>query len=262
MELKMNNPLSMGGNFSVFSQKNKSEDEKSLIDLKENWKSGGNKCSFPVKIFVINRTERSDRMEQFTKSNELLYQNFEVIRFEASTPNLNLKTVTDAIFDSFYRCIKEAEDECIIIMEDDAYLAEGALEKIKKSWEHLPEDWDILIGNHYFFGKIEILSDHLAKPVERASTLNFSIIRKTIVPKIEENITKREIPSLNDFDHFITSREIPINNFTIWPMVSREIPSFSDHKGKNLNSLYKIRENAYKYLFIDQEKFYHSIEGW
>lgn len=259
----MNNPLgSSFGNFRIISLKNREKDERSLIDKRSEFKPGGNPCKFPSKIFVINKSERTDRWERFKKANESLMEKFEVGRWEASSPNRNIPTVVDAIFDSFYQCIKSSPDECIIIMEDDSYLAEGALEKIQRAWEDLPEDWDILIGNHYFFGSMEILTDNLAKPVERASTINFSIIRKTILPKIEENLHQRSAPSIGDFDHFVTSPSVPINNFTVWPMVSREFPSFSDHKQKNLDSAQKIRENAFKYLFVDQDKYYSSLEGW
>ena len=259
----MNNPLgSSFGNFRGISQKNKEADEKCLIDGRSEFIPGGNPCQFPTKIFVINRQEREDRWNKFRSVNESLFQKFEVVRWEASSPGSGLKTVVDAIFDSFYRCIKSSPDECIIVMEDDAYLAEGGLEKIGKAWKDLPEDWDILIGNHYFFGSMKIVSDHLAKPTDRASTINFSIIRKTIIPKIEENLHQRSVPSIRDFDHFVTSSTVPINNFTVWPMVSREVPSFSDNKQKNLDSVHKIRENAFKYLFVDQDQYYSSLEGW
>jgi hypothetical protein len=258
----MNNPIYSGNpSFKILSEKNRKLDESSLKIAKKNWNLGGNKCQFPSKVFVINRSERPDRMGKFKEYNRLVYENFEVIRFEASVPNLKIKTTTDAIFDSFYRCILDSPDECICVMEDDAYIVGGSIEKIKKSWEELPEDWDILIGNHYFFGSIEILSENLAKPTSRASSANFIIVRKTIIPKINDNIHKREIQSINDFDHFVTSELVPINNFTIWPMVSREYPSFSDHKGKELDSSHKIRENSFKYLFIDQEEFYTSLES-
>ena len=109
---------------------------------------------------------------------------------------------------------------------------------------------------------MKILTDHLAKPVDRASTANFIVVRKTTLPKILENIDLRGIESIRDFDHFVTSDQVPVNNYTVWPMISREIASFSNHKGKDLDSSMKIKENSYKYLFIDQEKFYSSLEGW
>jgi hypothetical protein len=55
---------------------------------------------------------------------------------------------------------------------------------------------------------------------------------------------------------------VPVNNYTVWPMISREIASFSDHRQKNLDSATKIRENAFKYKFIDGDKYYSSLEGW
>lgn len=45
-------------------------------------------------------------------------------------------------------------------------------------------------------------------------------------------------------------------------MVSREIPSFSDHRQKHLDAAIRIRENAFKYKFIDGDKYYSSLEGW
>jgi len=259
----MNNPLGTSfGDFKIRSIKNKQEDEKSILDGRSSFTIGGNPCPFPTKAFVIHKSEREDRWERFKTSNQSLFEEFDVHQWEASTPNSRLPEVVDAIFDSFLRCIQNSPDETIIVMEDDSYLAEGGIEKIKQAWGDLPEDWDILVGNHYFFGTLNVLSDHLAKPTGRASTVNFTVIRRTIIPKIEENLSRRETPSLRDFDHFVTSELIPINNFTVWPMVSREFPSFSDHKGRMLDSSHKIRENAFKYLFVDQDSYYSSLEGW
>ena len=259
----MNNPLGTSfGNFRLRSARNKDEDEKCILDERSSFIPGGNLCPFPTKVYVIHRSEREDRWERFKSSNRELFDTFDVFPWEASTPNHQIPTVVDAIFESFTSCIKNSPDESIIIMEDDCYLAEGGIEKIKRAWEDLPSDWDILIGNHYFFGSIRVLSNHLAKPIERGSTTNLVVVRRTIIPKIEENLSKRESPYLRDFDHYVTSEEIPINNFTVWPMVSREFSSFSDHKGKFLDSALKIREHAFKYLFIDQESYYSSLEGW
>jgi hypothetical protein len=155
------------------------------------------------------------------------------------------------------------KEEVIIMMEDDAYLAEGGLEKLRLAWEDLPEDWDVLVGNHYFFGQIEVLTDHLAKPVGRASTANFGVFRKTCLQKIKDHQGLRDsYPIIRDFDHYVTSDMVPVNNYTVWPMISREIASFSDHRQQNLDSATKIRENAFKYKFIDGDKYYSSLEGW
>ena len=259
----MNNPLGFsGGEFRLRSLKNKEQDEKSLITRRI--KLGGNPCSFPTKICVINRKDRQDRWENFCIMNSDLMSSFDVQRWVATTINHEITSVVDAIFDSFLSCLKKSfeTEETIIIMEDDAYLADGGREKLLSCWKDLPGDWDVLIGNHYWFYEMEILTDHLAKPKGRASTANFIVARKTILPKILENLSHRGNPSTNDFDHFITCDEVPVNNYTVWPMISREISSYSDHKGKNLDSSMKIRENAYKYLFVDQEKYYPSIEGW
>ena len=261
----MNNPLSFpSGNFKLLSLRNKLEDEKSIIDLRgENNIFSKNSCPFPSRVYVINREDRPDRWESFCSNNQEIFERFEVIRWGATTTGHQIPEVVDAIFDSFLKCIEYSskQDETFIVMEDDAYLAEGGIEKLKKSWEDLPLDWDVLIGNHYLFYQIEVLTDHLAKPVGRASTANFLVLRNTILPKITENQgIRRGNPSIRDFDHFITSEMVPINNYTVWPMISREIPSYSDHQGKIFDSSFKIRENSFKYLFVDQEKYYSSLE--
>jgi GR25 family glycosyltransferase involved in LPS biosynthesis len=264
----MNNPLgSSFGGFRLKSLKNKIEDEKSISDLRGQIDLGPkNKCPFPTKVFVINRSEREDRLEKFKANNSELYQTFDVQRWEAVTPGFRPGSdVVDAIFQSFVTCMEFGFDkeESIIIMEDDAYLAKGGIEKLREAWKDLPDDWDVLIGNHYFFGLMEILTDNIAKPTDRASTANFGVYRKSILQKIKdyegsrnENLFKR------DFDHFLTSDTVPINNYTVWPMISREISSFSDHKGKELNMVSRIRENSYKYRFVDEEEYYSSLEGW
>lgn len=261
----MNNPLGpFGQSFRLMSLKNKSKDEESIIDSRKNGRiKGGNLAKFPKKIYVINKEDRIDRWESFCSINSSLFSQFEVLKWKATVGQENVPVV-DAIFESFISCMKKSfeGEECVIIMEDDAYLARGGMEKLLKCWEDLPEDWDVLIGNHYYFGKMEVLTDHLAKPQDRASTANFIVARKTVLPKILENLDQRGNQSIRDFDHFITSDLIPINNYTVWPMISREISSYSDHNGKMLDSSIRIRENAYKYLFIDQEEYYPSLKGW
>ena len=263
----MNNPLgSAFGNFKIRSQKNREEDEKSILDRRsEKLIKGKNPCQFPKKIFVINLSSRPDRWEEFKARNFYLLNEFDVQRWEATPTSLSCPNVVDAIFGSFISCMENAflEDEVVAIMEDDAYLAEGGIDKLRFAWQDLPQDWDVLIGNHYFFGHIEILTDHLAKPTGRASTLNFCVIRKSCLQKARDHGGLRNsIPSIRDIDHYFTSELVSINNYTVWPMVSREIPSFSDHKQKMLDSAVKIRENAFKYKFVDQDKYYSSLEGW
>lgn len=264
----MNNPLgSYSGGFRLKSLKNKVEDEKSIVDLRGQVNlDSKNKCPFPTKVFVINRTEREDRLEKFKVNNPELYQIFDVQRWEAVTPGFRPGAdVVDAIFQSFVTCMEFgfAEDESIIIMEDDAYLAKGGIEKLREAWKDLPDDWDVLIGNHYHFGIMEVLTDHIAKPTDRASTANFGVYRRPILQKIKDNEESRNgSPFKKDFDHFITSNTVPVNNYTVWPMISREIPSFSDHKGKELDVTGRIRENSFKFRFVDEDTYYSSLEGW
>lgn len=262
----MNNPLSSSqSDFRLKSLKNKEEDERSLLDLKnQSLILPGNPCSFPKTIRVINSTSREDRWQRFNEINSRLFLDFDVQRWGSTLPGPSFPEVADAIFRSFCLCLEESfkTSESVIIMEDDAYLAEGGIDKLRMAYQDLPSDWDVLIGNHYFFGQMRILSDHLAKPSPGGSTLNFAVFRNTILPKIEANKHRRGRPDLKDFDHFLTSEEIPINNYTVWPMISREFPSFSDHKKKNLDSTIRIRENAFKYRFIDQDSYYPSLEGW
>ena len=263
----MNNPLAASfGDFKIRSQKNKEEDEKSILDRRtEKLITGGNPCPFPTKVFVINMSSRPDRWEGFESRNSELFREFEVQRWEATITTTTSPNVVDAIFGSFMRCMEETfgKEEVIIMMEDDAYLAEGGLEKLRLAWEDLPGDWDVLVGNHYFFGQIEVLTDHLAKPVVRASTANFGVFRKTCLQKIKDHQGLRDsYPTIRDFDHYVTSDMVPVNNYTVWPMISREIASFSDHRQRHLDAATRIRENAFKYKFIDGDKYYSSLEGW
>lgn len=263
----MIHPLfSTPGNLKLTAKKNKEEDEKLLLDSRGSFSAAGrNRCKFPTKVYVINKPERVDRWEKFCSSNSLLFQNFQVQKWEASSPSLQVPEVRDAIFQSYTSCLGHTlkEEESIIIMEDDAYLVPGALEKISQAWKDLPEDWDVLIGNHYFFGEIQILTDHIAKPVTRASTINFGIFRRSILPKLESNLhLKEKFESIKDFDHYLTSEMTSIQNYTIWPMISREFPSYSDHKGRFLDSSEKIIGHAHKYKFIDSDEFYPSLSGW
>ncbi len=259
----MDNPLASPGgqgHFRYFSKKNKQEDLKRIVDRRgEKLISPGNKTKFPNKIFVINLDRREDRWENFKINNDYLANHFEIQRFSA----IEGKKPVDAIFESYVKCLTLAfeNEESVIIMEDDAYLIPGGIEKLKAAYKELPSDWDCLIGNHYFIGEIEILSENLAKPVVQASTLNFCIFRKTILEKIQNNLHKRDI-SLLDIDHFITNEGIPINNYSVWPMVSREIPSFSDHKGMIKDMTIRIREHANLYQFIDSETYYPSLQDW
>jgi hypothetical protein len=250
------------GDFRRISQKNWEEDQKRILDKRDlNLISPDNPCQFPTKVYVINLDERKDRWERFRSLNAELFEEFDVQRISGETG----KPPQEAIFNSFLKVLKigfDAGYETIIIMEDDSYLANGAWDKIKKAFLDLPSDWDILIGNHYFFGSIEILTDNLARPLGTASTLNFSIVRNTILEKIEDRISLRYNGILGDFDHFITSEEVKTNNFTIWPMVSREYVSHSDHKGCVKNMEIRIREHAYLFPFIDSNSYYGSLESW
>lgn len=264
----MNNPLgSSFGGFRLKSLSNKEQDEKSILDLRDQIQfESKNECLFPTKVFVINKSDREDRLEKFKVNNLDLYQKFDVQRWEAVTPGWKPGTdVVDAIFQSFVSCMEFGfeQDEAIIIMEDDAYLAKGGLEKLKSAWQDLPNDWDALIGNHYHFGIMAILTDHISKPTDRASTANFGVYRRPILQKIKDHEESRKSsPFKNDFDHFITSSTVPINNYTVWPMISREIPSFSDHKGKEMDIVGRIRENSFKFRFVDEDTYYSSLEGW
>lgn len=261
----MDNPLSSGpskGYFRIMSNKNRLSDlqkiQNSRLSSQEFKK---NPCQFPTSVYVINLDRREDRWENFMKLNQNSLANFQITRFSA----LEKKSPVDGIFASFSTCLTEhlKDEETIIIMEDDSYLVAGAMDKIRLAFEDLPEDWDCLIGNHYFIGRIEILTDHLAKPLGTASTLNFGIFRRTIVDKIEANIEKRDtVVGIKDFDHFVTSPETNIHNYTIWPMVTREFLSVSDHHQKVRNMEARIRENAFLYQFIDSDTYYPSLENW
>ena len=258
----MNNPLRSSegpGYFRSVSEKNKAENLARIIpQTKILCEFKSNTCKFPTQAYVVNLDLRSDRWQEFKLRNSLLFQNFEVSRFSA----LEKEDRQDVIFESHFSCLQQnlENSECIIVMEDDAYLAEGWLPKLKLAFQDLPSDWDCLIGNHYFFGQMQILTPHLAQPLGIASTVNFVVYRKTILEKISSNWDQRkETP---DFDHFITSEKIPIQNYTIWPMISREYLSFSDHKQRIRNMEIRVAENSHLFQFVDSESYYPSIPNW
>ena len=259
----MNDPLAISsgvGFFSAYSLKNKREDLQRIVDrISENTLIPNNTCKFPTTVKVINLEKRADRWENFQLHNQRIFEEFKVERFTA----LEEKDVVDAIFNSFVACLEESFKihETVIVMEDDCYLATGGLEKLKASFHDLPRDWDCLIGNHYFISDIEVLTNHIAKPKNQASTLNFAVFRNTILEKIKNNIHLRGM-LLRDIDHFITSEEIPINNYTVWPMISREYVSHSDHKNSVKDMTIRIRENAFLYQFVDSDTYYPSIIDW
>ena len=259
----MNNPLASSGGvgfFSAHSRKNRNNDLEKIDDLRSySTIASNNKCKFPTEVRVINLEKRPDRWGKFQELNTELLSKFSVTRFNA----IEGSNVVDAIFNSFTSCLEESfkDHETVIIMEDDCYLAPGGLEKLKSAFLDLPEDWDCLIGNHYFISGIEILTDHLARPKNQASTLNFAVFRNTVLDKIKDNINLRS-NLLRDIDHFITSEGVPINNYTVWPMISREYVSHSDHKNKVRDMTNRIRENAFLYQFVDSDTYYPIIPEW
>lgn len=260
---KMNNPLvnSNGpGTFSFLSRRNQESDKKRIVDKRKGLIiAPGNSCPFPTEIYVLNLPERKDRWERYQELNSKLSEFFSIHKFSSYKG----QDVVLSIFNSFIGCLEEAfkTQETVIIMEDDGYVVPGGMEKLKLAFYDLPSDWDVLIGNHYFFGEMNLLSDNLSKPTGLASTLNFAVYRNTILKKIKENLHLRLEDRL-DFDHFITHPAVPINNYTVWPMISREYVSFSDHKNQIANMEFRVRENSHLYQYVDSDKYYPSLEGW
>ncbi len=248
----MNNPLAVGSpDYRRLSELNRATDE---LDIsRPDTKQIPNSKSYPRKIYVLNLPEREDRWIRFQSMNQELFEIFDVVRFDA----LKTSDVQDAIFKSFKTCIGKAEDETFIVMEDDAFLVEGAIQHLHKIWEQIPGDWDVLFGNHYFYSKLEIINDVVAKPIGRASTANFGIYSKSLLPKLDD-LSMREDRSLSEWDHFLTGNP-SINNYVLWPMVSREVAGFSDHRGREMNINLRLREHRYRFNFLDNEKFYEAI---
>lgn len=259
----MDNPLAprIGpGYFSARSSMNKAEDLKKIIDRRGNLDLNLKSFDLPSKVLVINLPEREDRWLKFKIHNEDLFKKLEVQK----TPGLIEKSPEDGIFKAHLNCMEISKKigEPIIVMEDDCELASGWFEKISQLFKELPSDWDVLVGNHYFFTSMEIITDHLAKPKIKASTANFVIYNTSCYQKVFSNQHLRGELNLMDVDHFLTSEETPINNYSIWPMVSREFVSLSDHHKKIRNMEYRVREHAFQFPFIDSDIYYSSIEGW
>lgn len=259
----MNNPLgpSIGpGYFSEISEHNKSEDLKRIVDNRSHHigDSPKNSSKFPERALVINLETRRDRWDSFQNKNIDLFNHIPVERVDAVID----RDVRKAIFSSHLKCLELAKgNETILVLEDDCELANGWYGKLKNAFSDLPEDWDVLIGNHYFFPEMLVLSDHLAKPSGKASTANFVLYNHTALDKIKKDYNLRN-DGLEDIDHFLTDPRTSIVNYTIWPMLSREFLSFSDHYGKIRNMEFRIREHAYLFPFIDSNTYYPSIECW
>ena len=259
----MNNPLGSGitqGHFSFISNKNKEEDLKKILDSKEEFKEkiGTNTCQFPQKALVINLSERSDRWEKFQSKNPDLFNRLQTERFEA----IKNPDVRKAIFLSHMGCLSDlSENECVLVLEDDCELAQGWYDKLYLAFRDLPDDWDVLIGNHYFFSSINIISDNLAKPEGTASTANFVLYRGTALKKIQFDFGIRDT-GLDDIDHFLTSPLTSIINYTVWPMLAREFVSVSDHHQKVRNMEIRVREHSFLFPYIDSDSYYPKIECW
>lgn len=258
----MNDPLRSSGGPGYFRSVSRGNREKNLARIlqpvENNQIFKSNSCRFPDQVYVINLDHRTDRWDEFKFRNSDLFHNFTVTRFSA----VEKENRQSAIFESHFSCLKQGLSlhESIVVMEDDSYLVPGALSKLKLAFQDLPGDWDCLIGNHYFFGQMQILTSHLAKPTPYASTINFVVYRNTIISKIEEN--RHHEKTLSDFDHFLTSEKVPIQNYTIWPMISREYLSFSDHKQKIRNMEIRAASNSDLFQFIDGDTYYPSIPDW
>lgn len=258
----MNNPISpsiSNGYFSDLSKNNSKEDLKRIIDRRDSLHGiGTNSKKFPTKALVINLAERQDRWEIFREKNPDIFEIMDVQRFDAIQKN----DVREAIFLSHLGCLENLqEDDTILVLEDDCELALGWYEKLKKAFSDLPSSWDVLIGNHYFFGEMNVLSENLAKPSGRASTANFVLYSGTAIKKIQNEFNLRE-GGLEDVDHFLTDPRTSILNFTVWPMISREFVSFSDHHKKVRNMEFRVREHAFLFPYVDSHVYYPSIECW
>jgi len=259
----MRTPLSPGvspGYFSQMSLNNKEDDLAKIVDCKGGFRKDLKAFDLPSKALVINLPEREDRWMNFKIKNDNLFQKLNVERVNGIVE----KFPPDGIFKSHLKCMKLAKKigEPILVLEDDCELAQGWFEKIKKVFQELPADWDVLIGNHYFFSEIEILTEHLAKPRTQASTANFVIYNHSCHDAVVKNLHLRKELDLYDVDHLLTSEETSISNYTIWPMVAREFISISDHYKKIRNMEFRVREHSFQFQFVDSDIYYPSIECW
>ena len=259
----MNNPLGpiIGpGYFSQASKNNKAGDLKKIVDLKDSFETKTKSIPLPSKVLVINLKEREDRWELFKRKNRDILDSFEVSRKDGI---IHTDPPT-GIFLAHLECMERSKEinEPIIVMEDDCEMASGWMGKLESVFKNIPEDWDLLVGNHYFYSQMDILTDHLAKPRNQASTANFVIYSPTCYDKVKAHMHLRHELNIEDVDHFLTSEKIPTNNYTIWPMISREFVTFSDHHKKVRNMELRLREHAYQFPFIDSDTYYPSIESW
>lgn len=259
----MNNPLGpiIGpGHFSQISKINREDDLNKIIDSKDSFVAKTKSIQLPKRALIVNLPEREDRWQIFKSKNQDILECFDVTRKDG----IKHDDTATGIFLAHLECMQKSKEirEPMIVMEDDCEMATGWLEKLESVFRNIPEDWDVLIGNHYFYSQIDVLTDHLAKPRNQASTTNFVVYSPTCYDKVKDHMHLRHELNIEDVDHFLTSEKIPVNNYTIWPMISREFVTFSDHHKRVRNMELRVREHAYQFPFIDSDLYYPSIESW
>lgn len=104
---------------------------------------------------VISLPHRTDRLNLVQK--ELDGWEFEII------PGVVMDNPIYGIAQAHLNCIRRAKElkhNCILIMEDDIVLRNGAKDHLNTSLENLPKDWDILLGGVYENKNLRPFNDH------------------------------------------------------------------------------------------------------
>jgi len=132
-----------------------------------------NKC-------IINLPERTDRLEQI--KGELPYL-FKDTRFHLVPGVRNINPML-GIAEAHLSCILKAKIngwDKVLIMEDDCYFQakEKTLAYLKNALNHVPEDWDVLLGGIYESNGITKIDQYWNKTKEFCG-LHFYIVNSKV----------------------------------------------------------------------------------
>lgn len=170
-----------------------------------------------LNALIINLKHRTDRYEHASKEiQKLPVKSYEF--FEAINDGTGRAT---ASHNECVRIAKERGWPQVLILEDDFYLIDGAVEILEKALDQLPEKWDMFYGGANLQEPAVLVSENVLR-LFSAWCAHFVVINSSFYDKI------LSLPM--DLERDISyNRLMKENNvFMVKPMISFQIPSPSD----------------------------------
>lgn len=125
--------------------------------------------------YLINLDKRTDRLEKFTAGAKQVGLNF--IKVSADTGNGD---AVQGCRKSHMGILKDHQDSDLLVLEDDAEFIPNFEEELAKSWECLPDDWDMVyLGANPL--QYEKVNDRWLRSYQCSSTHAY-ILRKKVIP--------------------------------------------------------------------------------